>query len=172
MHHRTISLSSLLKDMPLNPQQQDSQSASTQICDVNIIILHFPIKISFTSAHKRWWMGAMIPSNFFPLKSWKSLWWIIIFFQSFLQTWVDKFPKLETFYLIFPRLRLLWVLQAVHPPRPRVHVQGVIRHEGEVSDRQDSPQPVPRLQTQEMLWEFDEQGRGPAREGAEKTQGV
>ena len=42
MHHRTISLSSLLKDMPLNPQQQDSQSASTQICDVKHYHFTFP----------------------------------------------------------------------------------------------------------------------------------
>ena len=67
---------------------------------------------------------------------------------------------------------MFWFLQAVHSPRSRVYLQGVLRPQGEMSNRQDSPEPVPRLQTQEMLRLFNEQGRGSARAGAKKTQGV
>ena len=41
-----------------------------------------------------------------------------------------------------------------------------------MSHRQDAPQPVPSLQTQEVLRELHEQGRGAARARAQEAQGV
>ena len=77
-------------------------------------------------------------------------------------------PKLESFFtrMIF---RLLGLLQAVNPQKPSVHLQGLGRPQGEVSHRQDPPEPVPGLSAEEVLREQHEQGRRAAREGPQET---
>ena len=77
-------------------------------------------------------------------------------------------PKLESFSpeMIF---RLLGVLQAVNPQRPSLYLQGLCRPEGKMSHRQDTPEPVPGLQAEEMFREQHEQGRRAARARTQET---
>ena len=83
-------------------------------------------------------------------------------------------PELESFspkYHFCSLFRLLGLLQAINPQKQSLHLQGLRRPQGEVSYRQDPPEPVPGLSAEEVLREQHEQGRGPARERAPEAEG-
>ena len=55
-------------------------------------------------------------------------------------------------------LRLLWIFQTFYPSQPHLHLQSPGWFQREMSNRQNTPEPVPGLSFEKMLRFFYEQG--------------